>query len=1014
MKNRSRKLLAGLVVASAALLGSGDAKAQTTGIDLGSFVNLGDWRDWLPEDSVAQTVEVCVLDADGSGRYTREISTTNARRYTNLGAYSYITEQEDCSTAIDDNCNGLVNEGCDSTEAVCGNGVVESGEECDDGNRITRDSCTNTCVKRDYCGDGIVTGDEECDDQNLDNTDGCTRACQIRSVCGNGIVEGDEQCDDGNLINTDTCSTACRYREFCGDGVVNGTEECDDGNRQDGDGCSQFCTSTGTCGDGLVEGQEECDDGNDVDDDECSNTCTLPLDRCGNGIVDPGEECDDGNTSNDDDCSIDCKSTAAECGNGLVEYGETCDDGNTASGDGCSELCIIEDVCGDGKTTGQEQCDDGNTVMGDGCDETCQIEVPKCGDGKVNQDIEDCDDGNTEDGDGCSANCTIEPVCGNGVTEGDEQCDDGNDIDDDSCSNNCVTVRHCGNGVLETDKGEACDDGNQENFDGCDSACQVELCGNGVLDEGEICDDGNFIDDDNCKNDCTPRERCGDGSVNTTDEQCDDGNLVSGDGCDETCQVEPSCGDGVLSEGEVCDDGNTINGDGCDENCQVEPVCGDGVVNRNEEQCDDGNDSNEDLCLNDCTLAPVCGDGKINAPGEQCDDGDQNAPGNFCSSNCRITVGCGNGIVESNNKEQCDDGDQNGQPGSNCTTACKFVPPTADFAYEAKGGDDCKACMEDKCLGQIGKCAQTDECVAATACHAENSCLDSGLGPLACLCGDDISVNECIKGGEDGDLGSFKGACAAEIVAGLRAGAEKPEDFAFGDAFSSFQNPKTAMGQANQVYICMGRFCEDACSELIDNEAVCGNGVTEGNEACDDGNDVANDGCENDCTETVAVCGNGEIEPGETCDDGNVVDGDGCESDCSITPPMSPWKAGAECDACIEEKCAPQADTCLGDPACLAIVACEAESQCLDAFLGPLTCLCGPGSTVSECQKVQEGAFTGPCAQQIQESLGTVGETGPTFSRFSNPQYAAGTAHQAFICLGRFCKNECTDIIYND
>ena len=61
--------------------------------------------------------------------------------------------------------------------------------------------------------------------------------------------------------------------------------------------------------------------------------------------------------------------------------------------------------------------------------------------------------------------------------------------------------------------------------------------------------------------------------------------------------------------------------------------------------------------------------------------------------------------------------------------------------------------------------------------------------------------------------------------------------------------------------------------------AICGNGVPEGTEECDDMNATMGDGCENDCTLTPA-CGNGKREGTEACDDGNQVAGDGCEADC--------------------------------------------------------------------------------------------------------------------------------------
>src|SRR5687767_200580 len=48
----------------------------------------------------------------------------------------------------------------------CGNGRVDSGEECDDGNPRSDDGCRPDC-KRARCGDGTVRAHvEECDDGN--------------------------------------------------------------------------------------------------------------------------------------------------------------------------------------------------------------------------------------------------------------------------------------------------------------------------------------------------------------------------------------------------------------------------------------------------------------------------------------------------------------------------------------------------------------------------------------------------------------------------------------------------------------------------------------------------------------------------------------------------------------------------------------------------------------------------------------------------------------------------------
>jgi cysteine-rich repeat protein len=43
------------------------------------------------------------------------------------------------SATCPEDCGGM-------PEAVCGNGIAESGEQCDDGNVINNDSCTNNCT----------------------------------------------------------------------------------------------------------------------------------------------------------------------------------------------------------------------------------------------------------------------------------------------------------------------------------------------------------------------------------------------------------------------------------------------------------------------------------------------------------------------------------------------------------------------------------------------------------------------------------------------------------------------------------------------------------------------------------------------------------------------------------------------------------------------------------------------------------------------------------------------------
>ena len=550
----------------------------------------------------------------------------------------------------------------------CGNGELEPGEECDDGNESNDDPCLNNC-KLNICGDShVLVGYEECDDGNTFDGDGCDANCQIElHYCGDGFLDPElgEECDDGNNIDGDGCSYDCRFEPQCGNGIVDFGEECDDGNFSNEDSCLAWC-QLARCGDGyLWLGMEQCDDGNAMPGDGCSPSCFIEGVTCGNGILEPGEECDDGNLSNNDGCLASC--FAARCGDTFLWSGvEQCDDGNNISGDGCSGACMFEGAtCGNGIVEPGEQCDDGNFNNGDACLNSCRIAA--CGDGFVWVGMEMCDDGNVINGDGCSQYCELEiGVCGNGIQEGTEQCDDGNFSNNDSCLTNCQNAS-CGDGWVWFGV-EQCDDGNVIGGDGCDMFCLFEgaVCGNGITEPGEECDDGNFNNNDACLNICR-NATCGDGVVWLGMEQCDDGNNFPGDGCSPFCTLEGAvCGNGMIEPGEQCDDGNANNNDACLTTCQT-ATCGDGWVWFGMEQCDDGNNLPGDGCDMFCQLeTAVCGNG-ILEPGEQFDDGN-NLPGDGCSPFCTVETGfCGNGMIEPG--EQCDDG--NFSNNDSCTNTCR-------------------------------------------------------------------------------------------------------------------------------------------------------------------------------------------------------------------------------------------------------------------------------------------------------------------------------------------------------
>lgn len=161
-------------------------------------------------------------------------------------------------------------------ELVCGDGFADPDldEECDDGNTVDDDACSNACTLP-KCGDEKVQlGYEDCDDGNVDDTDGCVSGCAAAS-CGDGFIRaGVEMCDDGNDEDGDACSNVCQPGAGCGNGSVEADEECDDGNTATDDSCIDCLAAI--CGDGYAEvGVEDCDDGNGDDDDACSNACTV-------------------------------------------------------------------------------------------------------------------------------------------------------------------------------------------------------------------------------------------------------------------------------------------------------------------------------------------------------------------------------------------------------------------------------------------------------------------------------------------------------------------------------------------------------------------------------------------------------------------------------------------------------------------------------------------------------------------------------------------------------------------
>ncbi len=279
---------------------------------------------------------------------------------------------------------------------------IRIAERADDDDNLTQP----------VCGNGVLEGSEVCDDGNTADTDGCNATCTSDEQCGNGVVDEavQETCDDGNLLGGDGCSADCKSDESCGNAVIDLAtgETCDDGDLQGGDGCSANCQSNESCGNGIHDPgttpPEECDGGPGGSSD-CDVNCTTAV--CGDFTVNTkrGEQCDAGPNGNAQ-CDNNC--TTAFCGDGTTNTfrNEQCDDGNGTTTDAC--INCVNAFCGDGFVrSGTEQCDDANANVNDACTTNCQAAF--CGDGFLRAGVEACDDGNQNNDDGCNAACQFEP-----------------------------------------------------------------------------------------------------------------------------------------------------------------------------------------------------------------------------------------------------------------------------------------------------------------------------------------------------------------------------------------------------------------------------------------------------------------------------------------------------------------------------------------------------------------------------------------------------------------------------
>ena len=508
--------------------------------------------------------------------------------------YTEETGTWDCPTMYGDY---FITKGINSCPN-CGDGNLDPGEECDDGNQLANDACTHEC-KEAICGDNILwwgvencsvmcfmetffmpcCGDHYCD-PNSEDCNNCNADCCADDVDGDQIPISQDNCPYSPNPN---------QADIDGDGVGDVCDNCPTGHNpsqtdSDGNGLGDACDLL-ACSDELCDGAagENCDN--------CAADCGI---CCGNEICEPayGEDC----TTCPEDCG-----QCDYCGNNLCGPEEDCVSCTQDCGDCCgdnvcepqhAEDCVMcPEDCG-------ECCGDGACEVQHGEDcATCPEDCDCCGDGL-------CLPEHEEDCINCEADCG--ECCGDGICDGlaFEDCD--------TCPEDCGDC--CGDGFCDDLAGEDCWT--------CGEDCN-NCCGDGDCQDvlGEDCL--------TCPADCGQCPACGDGNCDAGLEDCfdcpEDCGACCGDG-DCVAQHEEDCSSCTADCGQCCGDGDCVTSHGEDcQTCKADcgQCCGDGdCLSKHNEDCQS--------CKADC--GECCGNGDCDeALGEDCTTCSQDCGECVCS-----------------------------------------------------------------------------------------------------------------------------------------------------------------------------------------------------------------------------------------------------------------------------------------------------------------------------------------------------------------------------------------------
>lgn len=195
------------------------------------------------------------------------------------------------------------------------------------------------------CGNGLLDPGEQCDDGNRDGGDGCSPICG-KETCGNGVVDSGEECDCG--LNSLSIPAACTD--------INGASNSN---------CSLNCTIPEERCSSLYPGdQNRGGEVTDCLDPDCAATwCEDVTDNDGDGFAEP-EDCDDTNP-------LVNPAMDEVCGNGIDDNcnGFTDDDEPDKDGDG--QLRCVGGVEMDCNDWNSEITPDAPEICGDGIDNNC-------------------------------------------------------------------------------------------------------------------------------------------------------------------------------------------------------------------------------------------------------------------------------------------------------------------------------------------------------------------------------------------------------------------------------------------------------------------------------------------------------------------------------------------------------------------------------------------------------------------------------------------------------------------